>query len=217
MGATETAQAEAEEWARIAWLGENLDSVDWIAPTELAVTGFDPTEDLHRRARGWMHQLEDHSIASLTRFGAGMAAAEASAWERDDPTIATRALSDRRFLFGDRLVHWAVPWGVALSRAVPVVSEDAGEMVHLLLSLGERHRPARALTGTEGLNPPGSDSIGGLGKAKPGSLFSGWVGEIDPSRDQKEISGFWTDLAERHPGTARLWLDMASRAESLTG
>ncbi len=206
MSAAERALEEAEFWREAA---TSLSAaIDELAMTEQSVTGFDPSDDLAKRARRWSYAFENHSSVSLATFAAGLAAAEAEAWKRDDPIIATQALSDRRFLFGDRIVHWLVP--VLLATDAPSTSVLAED----LLVLGDRHRPAPALTGSEGLYPPGHDSIGPVvDSIADAPLLNGWVAEHVDSEGYVRAAGLWHTCAERHPGTARLWLDLATRCE----
>jgi hypothetical protein len=217
--ASESAAREADEWIELA---DHLDAVVELgapAATERTLTGFDPTDDLARRTRRWSHALLDQSARALSAYAAGLARAESAAWIRDDPVVATQALSDRRFLFGDRMVHWIVPWLLPHVLGEAAVSKTADSIVNRMLVLGDKHRPAPALTGTEGLFPPGHDSIGPLpDSVDPSSLLSGWVmvdgATNDIGRVYEEASLTWAKLAAGHPGTARLWLDMASRAET---
>ncbi|HDH03041.1 MAG TPA: hypothetical protein ENH15_02195, partial [Actinobacteria bacterium] len=160
MSAAEVARAESAQWAFIADLAVVVTQGDDVVPTELTTTGFDPSHDLDRRTESWAHSLPDHTLASLSRFAAGLATAEADAWDDEDPSVATRALSDRRFLLGDRIVHWAIPWLISLGVAEPASGPETLAVVERLLDLGDRHRPATALTRSEGLFPPGCDSIG---------------------------------------------------------
>lgn len=215
--AADTARAEAAEWAFIVSLAELLTQGDDLVHTELTITGFDPEDDLRRRAGEWMHALPDGSLASLARFAAGLAEAEAKAWERNDPSVATRALADRRFLLGDRIIHWAVPWLVSLGVAEPQSTPETLAVVERLLALGDLHRPAPLLTGSEGLFPPGCDSLGELPDGLDRTTFAnGWV-FADPSTEfgpepLEAAVTLWSDLADRHPGTEQLWRDMAARA-----
>lgn len=193
------------------------------------MTGFDPSADLARRADRWGHRLGVPDLDRLARFAAGLARAEAEAWERDDPVIATRAFEERRFLAGDRIVHWAVPWLDAAGRAYPEVHGPSHGLRDLLLELGDRLRLAPHLTGAEGTTLPGHDSLGPLEPDRPweewlASLLSGAV--IMRSRPGSHLVGTgrglaqeyrdgsvrWQRLAEHHPGTAGLWLDLAARA-----
>ncbi len=202
--AADAARAEAEVWAGLA--GAGLPEV-----TEADVVRFhDPGADLERRARLWGYPLGAGDLADLCRFGAALALAEADAWDADEPHIATRAYEDRRFLLGDRIVHWAVP---CLDAAGAATARDA------LLDLGDRLRPAPRLTGREGSVPPGHDEYGPLAPEVPldemlGSLWSGLVdGGADPRR-YEEAAARWERLAEERPGTAALWHALAGRAAS---
>ncbi len=214
--AAETARDEADEWGVIASMADSLAEYAVPPATEVAVTGFDPTEDLERRTGGWAHRLDDHMLASLARFAAGLADAEAEAWTKDDPSVATRALADRRFLAGDRIIHWAIPWAVSFGALDLESAPEAVAVVERLLAIGDRHRLAPALTGTEGLFPPGNDSIGPLqDDLDTTTVLCGWFfgpGVVEPSA-LESAAALWTDLAERHPGTERLWRDYAARAE----
>lgn len=216
-----SAAAESEEWLEIA---EALDVVTQGlgAASELALTGFDPSHDLEKRTRRWSHVLVDHSARSLALYAAGLARAESDAWARDEPIIATQALSDRRFLFGDRLVHWVVPWLLPVARGGEALAQTASSIVDRLLALGDRHRPAPALTGSEGLFPPGHDSIGVLTDVVDvTSLLSGWVFRHEPSSDPAPMYGaavqIWRALAVDHAGTSQLWLDLSMRARRSAG
>ena len=215
MTAAETARDEAAEWMFLANIADLLEQFAVPSATEVAVTGFEPAEDLGRRTGGWFHHLPDHGLASLARFAAGLARAEAEAWEGDDPSVATRALSDRRFLLSDRIMHWAVPWTVSFGSLDLESGPEAVAVVERLLVLGDQHRVAPALTGSEGLYPPGHDSIGPLqNDLDTTTVLCGWffgAGVVEaPAFDA--AASLWTDLAERHPGTTRLWLDYAARA-----
>ncbi len=107
----------------------------------------------------------------------------------NDPGVASRACEDRRFLLSDRLIHWLVP--------LTYVTKGAGPFRDGLLALGDRLRVAPLLTGDEGLHPPGEDSFGPRGTALHLELGP-------PQR--------WMALQKAHPGTARLWRDLAVRA-----
>lgn len=156
---------------------------------ELTVTGFDPNEDLNRRGRWWSHRFPSDRLPDVLAFGVALAAAEGDAWGSNDPVVATRAFEDRRFLLSDRLIHWLVP--------LTYVTEGAGPFRDGLLALGDRLRVAPLLTGDEGLHPPGEDSFGPL-----------------EARLRLDLGppGRWIGLQEAHPGTARLWRDLALRA-----
>lgn len=237
--ASSAAREEAELWAEIA----GWPPAGWtdIAPTESAVVGFfDPARDLTKRASSWNHDFSDHRLSSLASFGAGLASAEAEAWEADEPHVATRAFADRRFLLGDRVVHWAVPWLDAAGRCYPAHGEDAHRRRRLLLAIGDRLRPAPDLGPVEGLTPPGEDAFGPLGLDVPlvkwiRSVWSGTVvmeatvrsltggDELDLTQSQvctdlatlyEVAAQRWTAVAAAREGTARLWRDLATRAES---
>ncbi len=215
MSAADGAHQEANEWGFIATLADLLGELAVPPPTEVAVMGFDPADDLVRRAGDWSHELPDHTLAALARFAAGLSHAEAEAWEAEDSSVATRALSDRRFLLGDRIVHWAIPWVVSFGSLDLESGPEAVAVVERLLGIGDRHRPAPALTGTEGLFPPGHDSIGPLsGGLDTTTALCGWffgAGMVEPSAFDAAAS-LWDDLATRHPGTEQLWRDYAARA-----
>lgn len=238
-GATEAARGEARLWVAVA----DGAPVDWddVPPTEADVVAFfDPAGDLARRAGSWGHQLPDASLSSLASFGAGLAMAEAQAWERDEPHVATRAYADRRFLLGDRVLHWAIPWLDTAGRCYAEYRDTAHRSREVLLRLGDRLRPVPDLGSTEGTAPPGEDALGPLTIDVPlgdwvRSLWSGAVildatvrsmigggGELDlagPGRADVAMlftvaAARWTTLAAAHPGSARLWRDLAARAES---
>lgn len=240
--AARAARVEAGRWMEIAAAGE-LEFAD-IPPTEAAVVGyFDPGADLQRRASEWNHVLPDQTLPSLARFAAGMALAEADAWDGDDPSTATMAYEQRRFLLGDRILHWAVPWLDQMGRCY----HDRRETLHTardhLLVLGDRHRPAPVLVEGEGLTLPGEDSLGRTALDEDldrwlRSIWSGilitdatvrsMTGDITANRNHS-LTGIpllsdyyaiaanrWESLASDHPGSARLWLDLAARARRTT-
>ena len=157
---------------------------------EVDVTGFDPRADLDRRAARWSHHFETVHLPDVLAFGVALADVEIEAWGRDDAVVATQAYEDRRFLLGDRLVHWAVPASFGSSHP------EAATLRSRLLELGDVHRPAPLLTAEEGLHPPGEDSFG--------PLDVGLRIGLPPA-------AVWNDLAAAHPGTARLWRDLAGR------
>jgi hypothetical protein len=246
VSAAATARAEAELWIGIvAGIAAVRLAHPDPGPREVDVTGFDPTNDLNRRAARWGHRLASSDLAELGRYAAALAVTEAEAWERDDAIVATRAFEDRRFLFSDRIVHWGVPWADVVGRCHPPVREPAHEVRDRLLDLGDRLRPAPLMTGDEGLHLPGEDSLGPLPGAIStveilASLHCGTVifeataasltGGPHPRRfDQEELDDVrlrrdlvslfqvaaarWAVMAESHPGTARLWRDLARRAD----
>ncbi|NNC92466.1 MAG: hypothetical protein HKN80_08215 [Acidimicrobiia bacterium] len=244
------ASAEAALWADLTqeWAPARHPGL-WedLPPTESAVVRYyQPDDDLERRARYWGYEFGERDLADLCRLGAALAKAEAEAWQRDEPHIATRAYADRRFLLGDRLLHWAVPWLEAAGRCHPPERGTAEPARLKLLELGDRLRPAPVLTeGTEGLFAPGEDSYGPTEPPAPLADFmlsvwsgrvvmkatldslggrpmadrtvpSAWLGDRDMReflRVMYEVSvSRWTTLAREHPGSARLWLDLAERA-----
>lgn len=216
--AAASAREEVDRWGYIGTLCELLAS-DWRGPvpTEEAVTGFDASSDLQRRGDTWAFTFGDVSLGTITRFAAGLAAAEADAWESNDPSVATRALSDRRFLMSDRLLHWAVPWLVMVGSSDPEWAPEAMAAVQELLELGDGHRPAPALTELEGTVPPGHDSFGPILDAPDTiSALGGWL-FVDATNQAaaesyEAAAVLWADLADSHPGSARLWLDLERRA-----
>ena len=183
--AADGARRDLEVWAAILSACDEL----MAEAREVDVTGFDPSEDLGRRGRWWSHQFPSVRLPDVVAFGVALAETEVAAWSDDDPIVATRAFEDRRFLFSDRLVHWVVPLTFGI--------EGTDSLRSLLLALGDRLRPAPILTGDEGLHLPGEDSYG------PRSLEL----EVDLGSPQR-----WSHLADTHPGTARLWRDLALRA-----
>jgi hypothetical protein len=248
--ATAAAAAEAVVWIELTreWTPARHPGLwDDLPPTESDVVRYyQPDQDLERRARYWGYEFGDRDLADLCRLGAALANAEAEAWEQDEPHIATRAYADRRFLLGDRLLHWSVPWLDAAARCHPEEREIAEPARLRLLELGDRLRPAPALTaGAEGLFAPGEDSYG---PAEPpvsaaDYLLSVWSGRVVMKATLDSLGGTslpdrkvpaewltqadrrqllqvmyevaaprWQRLALEHPGSARLWLDLADRA-----
>ena len=248
--AAATASAEARSWASITeeWEPAGHQRMwDDLPPVEGSVVRYyQPDEDLDRRAGFWGYQFHERDLSDLCRLGAALARAEAEAWERDEPHIATRAYADRRFLLGDRLLHWAVPWLDAAGRCYPAERASAEPARLTLLELGDRLRPAPVLTaGTEGLFAAGEDSYGPLEPPAPlpDFLLSVWSGRVvmrstleslggmpleeravpvawltDPERSAHlnvmydVAAARWHRVAQEHPGSARLWLDLAARA-----
>ena len=182
--------ATGAERDRAAW-SELLAHVETTlaAAREVDVTGYDPIDDLQRRGRWWSHRFESDRLADVVAFGVALAEVEVRTWRADDPVVATRAFEDRRFLFSDRLVHWVVP--------LTFVVDEAETIRQALLEMGDRLRPAVLLTGDEGIHPPGEDSFGPLAVDL----------RVDLGGPQQ-----WTELADSHPGTARLWRDLGLRA-----
>ena len=184
MSATTGAARDVASWRSM------LEGAEVLFPDgrEQDVTGFDPLSDLDRRGRWWSHRFESARLVEVLAFGVALAEAEVAAWDSNDGVVATRAFEDRRFLFSDRLVHWVVP----LSFSVP----EAAEFRTVVLDLGDRLRPASIMTGDEGIHPPGEDSFGPITAPLLVDLGS---------------RARWEQLAETHPGTARLWRDLARR------
>lgn len=244
MTAATRAVEETGQWVQIASDCRTVVAfgVDPV-PTELACTGHDPTRDLDRRAATWQHRFDGQALDELARFAAGLASLEAERWEIDDAVAATAAHEARRFLLGDRMIHWAVPWADMAGRCHHPVRAEAHRLRDRLLGLGDRMRIAPLLTGDEGLYPPGEDSIGPLldgpvdrvgtlatgvvlFRATLGSLTSGAVseptpqiGELTPAHREdlamlhSVAAARWMQTSRRHPGTARLWRDLALRCE----
>ncbi len=222
--AAEGARDEADLWASL--IDAEPEEWDDVPATESATVGFfDPTEDLAARTARWSHTLPDTHLGSIAAFAAGLAVAEADAWERDEPHIATRAFEDRRFLVSDRVIHWAVPWLDALAAAYPQLRDRALDQRTVLLELGDRLRPAPALTDTEGTVPDGHDSIGPLDP--PGALGTVRTGLVmmRPTRQHAttdtelaelhdSAAARWRGLAWQHKGTEQLWIDLVERAEA---
>jgi hypothetical protein len=224
-----TPAEELDVWVRVADdIDALLDGWDDVRPAEaLVVDLWNPAPDLQRRAMQWNHEFATGELPELLRFGAGLALAEVQAWEQDRPDVATRALSDRRFLLGDRILHWAVPWLVAVGR-------DATGAREQLLGLGDLHRPEPELSGNEGLTPPGEDRFGPLTPAPLSSMLTGAVvlesvaaswgatrdslrhGEVpEPAVAWLRAHGpTWDGLRSAHPGSAALWRDLAGRART---
>lgn len=184
-GAFDAAARDLADWHHL------LEAADEVLADarEVTVTGFDPGEDLDRRGRWWSHRFPSDRLPDVLAFGVALAAAEGDAWSADDPVVATRAFEDRRFLLSDRLIHWVVP--------LTYTTRGAASIRDGLLSLGDRLRVAPLLTGDEGIHPPGEDSYGPLGTAL--------LLELGPPER-------WIRLQASHPGTARLWRDLAVRA-----
>lgn len=246
--AARAALREAALWASLAeqWRPERHRVIwDDLPPVEaLVIPEVDPSQDLEKRARRWSYQLGDGDLPDLALFAAALAQAEGEAWAAEDRVLATQAYEDRRFLAADRVIPWAVPWLDAVANWFPDDRADAEAASVVLLGLGEQHRLAPSLAGTEGLVPPGHDGFGPLQVpeefgARLGSLWGGIVvfgrsitsltgrvpvgGRVWPS-DRKiddaviawyRIAGaHWQRLALEYPGTARYWLDLAGRSIS---
>ncbi|MDJ0952934.1 MAG: hypothetical protein QNJ81_04585 [Acidimicrobiia bacterium] len=244
--AASAAFTEAEVWAAIAdrWRADEH-PVIWrdLPPIEAEVIpDADPRSDLERRARRWSYPLRDGDLADLARFAAALAQTEGGAWQETDRILATQTFEERRFLMADRILPWAVPWLRAAARCFPEVRSGAEAAVSDLLDIGERHRPAPALSGAEGLFPPGYDSYGpaDLPSDLGARIVSLWGGLVVFRRSIESVTGGrqdtrsmpeewrdgsetvatwyevtsirWRNLAKRYPGTARLWDELAERA-----
>lgn len=238
-GAIAAARAEASQWISVAsaWSPEGpLHQWTDVYPREADVVHFfDPADDLDRRGERWEYSFTDRGLSDVARFAAGLAEAEAGAWRDDAPHIATRAYSDRRFLVADRLLHWAVPWLDAVAGAYSDLASAARRDEEGMLLIGDHHRGAPATTGIEGLYPAGEDSIGPVERSVAldawlGSLWSGSVllekrlaafsilgdggGNAPGTAFYRAAAGRWRDLADQHPGSARLWTDLSARASA---
>lgn len=222
--AAAAAEREAAEWIGLVDTWRSPPDIG-VPPTEAAtVVRFDPAEDLRRRMAAWGFQPGRLDLSDLSLFAAGLAKAEADAWRAQNEHIATQAYSERRFLLGDRLLHWAIPWLRAAESAV-TVSALASQQT--LLSLGERHRPAPLLADGEGVTAPGEDSYGPVEDSAPVGerLLSVWSGQVldaaqrrlvtEPSRladSYDEAAEHWLLAAQTYRGSARLWRDLGRRA-----
>lgn len=205
--ASEKAAAERDGWASLSTRWSDAGGA-----TELdTVVYFDPTDDLARRATRWGYDLPTVSLSALATFAAGLADAESLAWLDGTPDIATRAYEERRFLVSDRIIHWAVPWLLNNSAL-----NDAG----FLLSLGDEMRVAPKLADNEGMKPAGEDSYGPTSLDPDddrwrASLWSGGListTEENPREAYLAAAERWSRLAQDHPGSAALWLDLSRRA-----
>ena len=210
--AVQKASDEALIWAGIAddWTkSEHFHIWGDVPGNERSVVYlYDPASELERRTRYWQYDCAGHDLADLARFSAGLAQAEADAWLEDRAHIATKAYEDRRFLLGDRILHWAVPWLEMVRQWHPDRSELASATVAALLDMGERHRPAPALTGTEGLVVPGFDGYGPIDSGEPLAIHvqSIWSGMVLSARQLSDVRH--ADLAVRRVDEA--WLESAA-------
>lgn len=240
--ASETSFEESGRWAELAERWSKDRSVRlWNdrPPTEKAVVVyFDPQEDLKSKARRSGHELGDCSLPDLARFAAALARSEGGHWAADEPDLATRAYENRRFLVGDRVVHWAVPWLDAVGRCYPDTRDEAHSDRDFLLAVADEMRVEPILPGRVGLVIDGEDSFGRM-EAVGGIdrwLSSLWSGHLmldatwaslrsrgaEPTSEELalvyEIAEHrWRGLAERHPGSAQIWLDLAARARRTAG
>ena len=236
--ASERSLAEARRWAGLAkrWSREEADVLwDDRPPTERDVIRyFDPIEDLAEKARRSGYQLEDPSLPSLAGFAGDLADSEGRHWRDGDADLATRAYEARRFLVGDRIIHWAVPWLDAVGRCYPGFREDAHGDRDFLLEVADEMRVEPLLPGREGLVVEGEDTFGRIQLVDGLSqwLRSLWSGHLmleatraslrsegtDPSLQTLallyEVSASrWLGVAERHSGSAQIWTDLAARAQ----
>ena len=193
--AADRARREAAGWADLArsWGAEaHGDARADLPPNEAAVLpGTDPATDLQRRGRAWGFAFTTGDAAELAWFAAGLARAEADAW--DDASagpVATRAYAERRFFLADRVLPWLVPWFDAAGRWYPRISGEARRSRDWMLGIGDETRPAPVMTGSEGLSLPGHD---GYGPLEEGSLVSRvsslWGGAIVMRRSAESIAG----------------------------
>ena len=247
--AADAARRESAVWAAIAdrWHPDRNREIweDLPAAEALVIPEVDSGVDLKKRARRWSYPLESGDLSDLARFAAALAQTESDAWRDGDRVIATQAFEERRFLAADRVLPWAIPWLRAVSRCFPSSRKTAHGAAHMLLDIGDRHRPAPILTGSEGLFPPGYDSYGPADQPLDTSarLTSLWGGLVvlrrslesitGETRDKRTLSAQWREdpslrdavatlyevtaarwrrLADRHPGTARFWNELAIRA-----
>ena len=129
--ASESAHIEAEGWVELAghWTSEK--------PTESDVVVFhDPSDDLNRRAAAWGYRLPSVDLSALSLFAAALASNEAEAWEEGTLDLATRAYESRRFLLSDRIIHWAVPWLIAVGADDDDQGLVAVASLHQLVAVG---------------------------------------------------------------------------------
>lgn len=216
--------AEAESWRRIAtdWSGSGSPS-----PSERAtIPEVDPTADLRARGDAWGFVFVTADLAELSRFAGALALAEAAAWRSGEGSRATRAYADRRFLFADRILPWAVPWLIAVAQTGPASADRAQTTSRRLLQMAEKHRPAPELAVGEGLHLPGHDGYGPQEQptdlsARLRSLWGGLAVADDEgvplqgtstAERYERAAADWLALAETHPGSARCWRDLAGRA-----
>lgn len=235
--ASERSLAEARGWRDLAgrWTRRGTPAL-WAdrPPTELdVVRWFDPADDLTERARRSGYELEDASLPSLGGFAAELAESEGRHWADGDADLATKAYEARRFLVGDRIVHWAVPWLDAVGRCYPHLRMDAHADRDFLLAIADEMRVAPLIPGREGLVIEGEDAFGQVGLVDDTrrALSSLWSGHIlldatwsslrseghEPAPEDlamlyEAAESRWLGVAERHPGSAQIWTDLAARA-----
>ena len=222
--ASERALSEAADWQRLAghWDSEETPDV-WAdrPPREKDVVVFyDPGEDLNKRVGDWGHRLPDHDLASLAGFAAALARTEAEGWDSGAGDIATRAYEARRFLLGDRVLHWAVPWLDAVGQSYARYRDHAHTDRDFLLNLADEMRVAPTIPGREGLVAEGEDSFGPLdtNADRDAWVSSLWSGDLtlrptgDLATTYESAATRWRAFAVRHPGSAQIWTDLADRA-----
>lgn len=241
--ASDACVAEALRWTNLAAEWEQARKPElWEdrPPTELAVVVFyDPTLDLAERAVRWGHELTDGSLPSLALFAAALATVEGEAWGSGAGDVAVRAYESRRFLLGDRIIHWAVPWLDAMGRCYPERREPAHRDRDLLLEMGDDTRVAPLMSRREGLVLEGEDSYGVMEVERDQHrwLSSLWSGHLMLEATWASLAGVpgsgggaekseslsllyeiaahrWRATADRHPGSAQIWWDLSQRAES---
>jgi len=235
--ASERSFTEARRWSGLAkrWARDETPTFwDDRPPTEKAVIRyFDPVEDLATKAERSGHELEDSSLPSLARFAADLAESEGHHWANGDADLATRAYEARRFLVGDRIIHWAVPWLDAVGRCYPDLREDAHADRDLLLEIADEMRVAPVIPGQEGLVLDGEDAFGRIELVDDLRrwLSSLWSGHLtlqatweslrseggEPALDDLALlyeaaTSRWRGVAGKHPGSAQIWLDLSARA-----
>ena len=235
--ASETSFEEARRWSQLAdrWgRDRSADIWDDRPPTEKAVVVyFDPAADLTKKAGRSGHDLQDASLPSLARFAAELAGDEGRHWAAGAADLATRAYEQRRFLVGDRVVHWAVPWLDAVGRCYPVTREEAHADRDFILAVADEMRVEPATQSRVGLVIDGEDAFGRLEVTDnlENWLRSLWSGHLildatwaslshqrgSPLSDELALlyevaEQRWRGVAGRHPGSAQIWLDLATRA-----
>jgi len=231
--AAQTAFQESAVWVSIAetWHPDlNRDVWDDVPGREAAVIPeVDPMPDLVKRAGRWSYPLGRADLGDLALFAAALAKTEGEAWTSGDRSLATQALEERRFLAADRILPWAVPWLRALARCFPERRTNGEAAAEALLAIGERHRPAPVLTGTEGLFLPGHDGYGPLRESLDLSdrVQSLWGGLVvfrrslesitgEPVSD-RSISSDWLDDPAFSPTVSTLYEVAAARWVGLAG
>lgn len=213
--ASEAAASESVGWRRLtSWTRSER-----IGATEAEVVGyFDPSEDLRRRVSKMGMELAGTQLGNLAALASDLAAKEAEAWASDVPDEAMRNYHERRNLFGDRIVHWAVPWLDAVGRVPSAFAAAATVDRDWLLELGDELRVAPAFGSGEGLDLPDHDPYGPI-SAGIGDTDSLWCGAVvldgeDAVQVLQSALSLWRRTAVDHPGTAALWKALAVRAES---